>query len=350
MPEIRKDPTSDRWVIIAPARAERPRDEFGGDPAAAARDCPFCEGREAATPGELAALRQNNTAHDEPGWTVRVVPNKFPALQIAKHSSGRLEGLHASIAGRGLHEVIVECPEHRIRVTELEHGQLNQVMEIYRQRMRAAAADPQLAAGMIFKNMGVLAGASLEHAHSQLLALPLVPELLQRELDQGRAHWETHQECLWCRLIQAELADGARIVSESAGFVALCPWAPRLPLETWIIPRRHASQFEDATDDELEQLGSLLHEVIHRIEQVSPEADPAYNYYIHSGPFDRQSGDHYHWHVEIVPRLAMTAGFEWGTGLFINPISSEVAAEALRQVTITEARQAAPRSADPTSP
>jgi len=329
--EIRQDPISGQSVIIAPARALRPRD-FAEAPQAAMpelrRDCPFCEGFERETPGEVLARRNAGTLPDTPGWQVRVVPNKFPALG----------GPDAS--GPGVHEVIVETPRHVAPLTCFADHELATVFEVYAQRLAVLSQDPELAYGLLFKNFGPSAGASLEHAHSQLLALPMVPPLAAAEWS-GALDWHTREGgCYWCQLLDRELAERVRVVEESPQFVALTPFASRFAFEVCIVPRRHVAHFHAANPEELGEVASMAKRVIARLERVLEPL--AFNYFVHTSPFAKQQNrrdgydlevpSHYHWHLEIVPRISNVAGFEWGSGCFINAVPPEVAAAMLRDV------------------
>jgi UDPglucose--hexose-1-phosphate uridylyltransferase len=337
MSQLRKDPIVGRWVIVAEGRAGRPndlRDAGSGGP------CPFCEGNERETPGEVLAFRQAGTLPNQPGWRVRVVPNRYPALDVETDTvdageyteigaeSGR-DPLYETLPGLGVHEVIIESSQHVASIRQLPLPQLAEVFSAYRQRLQTHQQDRRLAYGMLFKNVGEAAGASLEHTHSQLIVTPIVPINVQEELAGSLAFHRRHDECIYCRLIVHELASAVRVVLDRPGFVAFCPMASRFPYETWILPKRHASRYEDIQPDELRELAGVMQDVVGRIEMSLDH--PAYNYLIHTAPFDTCELDHYHWHIEITPRLTRTAGFEWGTGFYINDVSPEAAAEVLRR-------------------
>ncbi len=329
MPELRKDSIVNRWVIIAPQRAERPHDLVETSAPSHGGECPFCAGNEHHTPHEILALRSPGAAPDGLGWHVRVVPNKYPAVTgdstlCVDAASGQ------AMPGIGAHEVVIESPHHTISTTDLTRAALADVLGVYRDRLAALGQDPRFASGMVFKNVGAAAGASLEHAHSQIVALPLVPTDLAAELAAAQAFYREHQQCIFCRLLADELAHGGRIVWQTSEFVAFCPYAPRTPLETWIMPTAHASQYESLTTLQRDQLADVMQEVLARIETLLRR--PAYNYYIHTAPFDTQAHPHYHWHIEIIPRVTRTAGFEWGTGCYINPVEPEAAARSMRQL------------------
>lgn len=330
MSDLRKDPISGRWVIIAKSRAKRPHD-FESTPQIHQRGfCPFCGGNEDATPGEIIAYRPVGSPANSEGWRVRVVPNKFPALEIEGELHKRGEGIYDMMRGVGAHEVIIESPHHVLSTADLAEGQIQEVFWAYRDRLVDLKRDRRLVYGMIFKNVGAAAGASLEHTHSQLIVTPIVPINVWEEMTGSLEFYNYRGRCVYCDMIQQELASEKRIVLDAPGFVAFCPFASRFPFETWILPKPHASHYENIQKNGVEELAGVLRQVIGRIETALDR--PAYNYIIHTGPFDTQELAHYHWHIEIIPRLTKMAGFEWGTGFYINPVPPEEAAAFLREV------------------
>ncbi len=329
MPEYRQDPLSRRWVIVGSDRGSRPN-EFIEDPVRRQPGpCPFCPGHETETPPAVAEYRDGASR----GWLVRVVPNKFPAVTTDEAACPKCLPLGSDLAeseipGFGRHEVIIESPRHVASLSELTPAEAEQVLLTYRDRMLALKVEGRYRYVQIFKNVGPGAGASLEHVHSQLVALPGVPEIIATELSSCRDHFAQHGRPLVSDLIAAELAAGERIVAVASHFLAFCPRAARFPYETWVLPRRALPSFEAAQTGELSELSGLLQDVIGRIERAANF--PAYNVVLHSQPFDTPADDHYHWHIEIIPRLTKVAGFEWGTGCFINPLPPETAAAQLR--------------------
>ena len=331
MSELRKDPIVGRWVIIAKNRANRPQDLLDAAlPARAGSECPFCEGNEIQTPNEICALREAGTERDRPGWRVRVVPNKFPALEIDGDLSKRDHGIYHMMRGVGAHEVIIESPRHLTSTTQLAGDDLRDVLWIYRDRLLDLKQDSRLVYGMIFKNVGAAAGASLEHSHSQLIVTPIVPISVAEEIAGSVAFFRHRGRCAFCAMIDEELAFEQRIVVDSPGFVAFCPFAARFPFETWIVPTAHASHYETLSRAQSEELARVVQRVLEKIETALDR--PAYNYIIHTAPFDTFALDHYHWHIEIIPRVTKTAGFEWGTGFYINPVPPEEAATLMREL------------------
>jgi UDPglucose--hexose-1-phosphate uridylyltransferase len=327
MPDLRKDPIVGRWVIVAKSRARRPHDYDTTVQRRPGRFCPFCEGHEDATPDEIVAYRAPGTHRNRPGWRVRVVPNKFPALEIEGDLNKRGDGMYDMMRGVGAHEVIIETPRHLMSTSELPDEQLREVFWIYRDRLVDLKKDSRLVYGMIFKNVGQAAGASLEHAHSQLIVTPVVPSSVQEEMTGSQAFFEYRGRCVYCDMIQQELAGDKRIVLDSPGFVAFCPFAGRFPFETWIVPKEHEGHYEHVQRRDVDELAGVVRQVVSKIEAALDQ--PAYNYIIHTAPFNTPEPAHYHWHIEIMPSLTKAAGFEWGTGFYINPVPPEDAAAFL---------------------
>ena len=330
MPDLRKDPIVGRWVIVAKSRAKRPHDFVSHPTLHADRFCPFCEGNEHATPNEVLAYRNPGAAANREGWRVRVIPNKFPALEIEGDLQKRGDGLYDMMRGVGAHEVIIESPQHVASTADLSDKQLREVLWVYRDRMADLKKDKRLVYGMIFKNVGAAAGASLEHTHSQLIVMPIVPITVREEISGSLEFFNYRGRCVYCDMIQQELAAEKRIVLDTPGFVAIAPFAARFPFETWILPKAHSSHYENIQKHGVDDLARVLRQVISRIERAVDR--PAYNYILHTAPFDSHELGHYHWHIEIIPRLTNTAGFEWGTGFYINPVPPEEAAAFLREV------------------
>lgn len=330
MPELRKDPIVGRWVIIATDRARRPTDfirervQIRGS-----GFCPFCYGNESKTPPEILAYRSDGSRPNTPGWTLRVVPNKFPALGIEGTLNRQGEGLYDKMNGIGAHEVIIETPEHRTTMAALPAAQIESVLWAYRDRILDLKKDTRFKYMLIFKNFGEAAGASLEHTHSQLIALPVVPKRVQEEVTGARDYYSYKERCLFCDMIRQEFSSGVRLVAENEKFFALCPFAPRFPFELWIVPKEHQSSFEESSRTEFQHLAALLKDMLGRLEAVLDH--PAYNYIIHTSPVPDGVNDYYHWHLEIMPKLTNLAGFEWGTGFYINPTPPEEAAKFLRE-------------------
>jgi UDPglucose--hexose-1-phosphate uridylyltransferase len=322
--ELRRDPILERWVIVAPERGERAF-ESGRPPAGGASPpaCPDCPGHEAATPPELCARRDAASPANGPGWRVRVVPNRYPALSPQSPDTADLSG-HA---GFGRHEVIVEAPAHVASLTALGDGALVEVLEVWSERLRAAASDPALHTAMLFQNTGAGAGASRRHVHSQLIALPVIPGAMRAEQALSRRHLEAIGVCAWCALRRDEARD-QRVVLEDDGVTLFCPYASRMPFEIWLLPNRHAARFEDARQRELAGIARALRRTLLALE-ATVGATP-YNLVLRTAPLQAGPLPAYHWRLEIVPRATTPGGFEWGSGVYINPLPPEEAAARLR--------------------
>jgi len=332
MPELRKDPIVGCWVILATNRAKKPYD-FGSEPKLSkGHFCPFCEGNEEATPPEILAYRTPESGANRPGWRVRAIPNKFPALQIEGNIDKRGEGIYDTMNGVGAHEIIIECPQHESSLAHLPLDNVREVLWIYRDRLVDLKKDPRLAHGLIFKNVGAPAGASLEHSHSQLIVTPVVPISVWEEMTGSLEFYNYRGRCIYCDMIQQELATDNRIVLDTPNFVVFCPYASRFPFEMWILPKRHSSHFENIPHQGIEEMGMVLKTILSKLELALDKT--AYNYVIHTAPFDSNELAHYHWHLEIFPRLTKIAGFEWGSGFYINPVLPEDAAAFLRDAEV----------------
>jgi UDPglucose--hexose-1-phosphate uridylyltransferase len=333
MPELRRDPVTGRWVIIATERRKRPND-FRVDHVAAigGEQCPFCPGHEDLTPPEVFASRPSGTPPNTPGWDLRVVPNKYPALKVEGGLDREGDGLFDRMNGVGAHEIIIETPDHSKQLAAMTEAEIVQVLFAYRDRILDLKQDRRFRYILVFKNHGAAAGATLEQTHSQLIALPIVPDFVREEVEGARRHFADKERCIFCDIVHQELKEGVRVILENADMVAVAPWAPRFPFETWLLPRRHASRFEEAPRHEYESLAKVLKAVLGRINRALES--PPFNLIVHSSPFTEDTGAFYHWHIELIPKLTRVAGFEWGTGFYINPTSPEEAAKVLRAVTL----------------
>ena len=234
------------------------------------------------------------------------------------------------MAGVGAHEVIIESPKHVLSMAQIGEENIREVLWVYRDRLVDLKRDPRLVHGMLFKNVGAAAGASLEHTHSQLIVTPIVPISVWEEMTGALEFFNYRGRCIYCDMVHQEIANEKRIVLDTTHFTAFCPFASRFPFETWIIPKQHSSHFENIPKPGVDDLASVLRQVLNQLE-VALDCPP-YNYIIHTAPFDHQEQLHYHWHIEIIPRLTKVAGFEWGTGFYINSVPPEDAAAFLREV------------------
>ena len=328
MPELRKDPVVGRWVIISTERARRPSD-FNIEPVRArGGPCVFCAGNEDKTPPEIIAGRPDDSAHNGPGWSFRVVPNKFPALRIEGELEPAGEGLYDRMNGVGAHEVVIETPDHEASMSGMSIDAVTDVFLAFRERLMDLKKDPRFEYVLVFKNHGEAAGASLEHPHSQLIATPIIPIMVTEELAGSALYWQMKERCVWCDVVHQERRSRRRVIMEANGFVALAPFAPRFPFETWILPTRHRSAFEETGVEDLRGLAELLGEFLRRMDRVLQR--PPFNFMLHTAPLRESELDYFHWHLEVMPKLSNVAGFEWGSGFFINPMPPEAAAAALR--------------------
>ena len=332
MPELRKDPIIGRWVIISSERGKRPTDFQEDKPRRKGGFCPFDPGNEHTTPPEIMAYRDNGTLPNTPGWNLRVVANKFPALQIEGELNKQGEGLFDKMNGIGAHEVIIETPDHDATLSTMPLKEVENVLWAYRDRIVDLKRDMRFQYVLIFKNEGEAAGASLEHSHSQLIALPIVPKRVREEMDGALQYYKYKERCVFCDIIRQELNAGVRVVSENRDFVALEPFTPRFPFETWLIPKMHGSKFEEAKTVQFQSLADILQSTLKRLDKVLN--CPPYNYMLHTAPFREPESEHYHWHLELMPKLTKVAGFEWGSGFYINPTAPEEAAKFLREAKI----------------
>ncbi len=331
MPELRKDPVTGRWVIISTDRQKRPNDFVFERARIIGREhCPFCPGHESLTPPEIMSYRQNGGSPNAPGWDVRVVPNKFPALQVEGMLDREGEGMFDRMNGIGAHEVIIETPDHDRTMASMSEPEIERVLFAYRDRIVDLKKDFRLKYILIFKNHLAAAGATLEHTHSQLIALPIVPDFVREEIEGARRHFADKERCVFCDIVHQDIRDGRRVVVENADIVALAPYAPRFAFETWLLPKRHGARFEEAPRHEYESLARMIKVVLQRIDRALES--PAYNLILHTSPFSQDTSEIYHWHLELMPKLTKVAGFEWGTGFYINPTSPEEAARVLRAV------------------
>ncbi len=343
MSELRHDPVQKRWVIIAVGRSKRPKDfadiEVTSRKGTSA-SCPFCPGNEDKTPPEIFALRPDNSKPNTPGWKMRIIPNKFPALRVEGNLNRRGLGIYDLMDGIGAHEVIIETPEHCAHLGEMDIMDVFAIVKAYRDRIADLHQDKRLRYVQIFKNYGDIAGASLAHPHSQLIATPITPRTVATELDSAKEHYREKERCLFCDIINQELALHKRIVFTTEKFIALCPFASRFPFEIWLLPRYHFHDFSRTCNEDLMAFGEALKNILHRLRVALN--DPPYNFILHTSPNTsyRPGRPFYwetlpydwHWHLEIIPRLTKVAGFEWGSGFYINPTPPETAAEYLSMV------------------
>jgi UDPglucose--hexose-1-phosphate uridylyltransferase len=330
MSELRQDRTSGRWVIIAPQRGHRP----GALPVAARSlaplpqtpqfdaDCPFCPGHEHRLPGIIAETRMQAS----PGWAVRVVPNKFPALQM--HSKAKSADRHCTAEGYGFHEVIIESPRHDADLVSMTDSEIEAVVAMYRDRSKHLLGQPGIEAVVLFRNHGPRGGASQPHPHAQVLALALLPPKLARLADWGHRYCHEHGRCPTCDEIAGERALKSRVVEETQNFLVLVPFAAEYPCETWIVPKQHQASFLDLDQSQHREFARLLRRTLNRLRCARD--DPPYSFVIDSAARMHLQSAYLHWRLRIAPDLATWGGFELGTGMAINPSNPEDDASVLR--------------------
>ena len=332
MSEFRQDPVTGRWVIIASGRASRPWHIDMARDRPRAESCLFCAGNEVMTPPEVWAERGANGQANAPGWRLRVVPNKYPALENSGEWSGKKDGLYQAMNGLGVHELIIESPDHVTNMAALNLERFVHILRAYRSRLRALRNDRRWRYFLVYKNHGERAGATFEHIHSQLVALPFVPREAHDEIDGVRRHFEASGRCIYCDIIRSDGEPTGRLVLSSERFVALCPFAPRFGYETWILPRNHAGRFEQISDEDIAALAECSRSVIVKLNGITD--NPPFNLLIHTAPDEESADQRYHWHMEILPQITRAAGFEWGTGVHMNSVAPEDAARSLRDARV----------------
>jgi len=339
MPEFRQNPATRQWVILSPERTSRPNCFITPSKSADAKqgelNCPFCPGNEHMTPPETLRVSNACVVLGNDKWSVRSVPNKYPALAYARENGETHENFFVKVQGNGCHEVMVDTPLHFQAMHEMSDSQIRDIIFAYLNRYREFITIPHIRSIVLFKNAGAMAGCSIEHPHTQILASALVPRDIQERLDIAIQHYEKHDSCLYCRMLDMELREKKRIVLETEHFVVFHPFASKSPYETWILPRRHTSCFGEVTELEALELGFLLREILRCFGEELGAFD--YNYLVQSVPLNgngRVSTGRYHWHAQVIPKLTMPAGFEVATGMYINPVMPEASAKTLRSVVI----------------
>jgi UDPglucose--hexose-1-phosphate uridylyltransferase len=330
MSELRRDPIGGRWVIVDTDHPSKP-EEYEYEPNSFRGGlCPFCYGNESLTPPEIEAFRDPSTGPNTPGWQVRVVPNKFPALQIEGDLDRKGVGMYDMSNGVGAHEVLIESPYHEKDIPDLLNSEIESFLNMYCRRALDLVKDKRFKYIMVFKNYGAAAGASLEHPHTQLVALPMVPKNVMEEIKGAHNYFEYRERCIFCDIIRQETQEKERVILENKYFLSFCPFVSRFPFEIWIIPKKHNGLFCHMPQKEFPALAAILKETISKLKKIFPNV--SYNFIIHSSPVNGESSgvEGYHWHIEFMPKLTRVAGFEWGTGFYLVSTPPEMAAEYLR--------------------
>jgi UDPglucose--hexose-1-phosphate uridylyltransferase len=329
MPELRKDPVLGRWIIISKSRGERPTDFPVEGYQAENGFCPLCSGNENSTPPEVLSFRSGEDGREQAPWQVRVVPNKYPALIIEGDLTKEGVGLYDQMNGIGAHEVIIESPDHHQSFADFTPEMMSLVFKAYRERIRDLEKDLRFKYVMVFKNHGKSAGASLEHSHSQLIALPVLPRMIVSELAGAKSYFRYKERCLFCDMIRQEMQMNERVICQNDRFITIMPFAPRTPFEMWVLPKYHSPAFCRQNDQDLFSLAEVFSKTMKMLNSCIPNVQ--YNFVLHTEPLRSGGLEHFHFHFEIVPKLTSIAGFEWGSGFYINPMPPEEATILMRQ-------------------
>jgi len=336
--QVRKDYLLDRWVVIATERGRRPTDFARKEREKAKTSvCPLCPGNEHMTPPAVLVYLKSGKgrkAKDKDGsrhknWLIRCIPNLYPAFTPPKEKTSRRQIMKSNylVVAVGHHEVLVESPIHDGHPADAKIPQLVHVINGYIDRLREFSSKPYVKYVSIFRNHGLEAGASLSHAHSQIIATPFIPSVLEEELEASRKFWTRSKKCVFCDILEKEL-DGPRLILENADYVVFAPWASVNPLEFWILPRKHEITLLEMSKSEVKTFAKTLKTCLNGLKKLLN--DPPYNFGFHLA-INKDASKHYHWHLEVYPKLAIWAGFEKSTGIYINTVAPEAAAESLRK-------------------
>jgi UDPglucose--hexose-1-phosphate uridylyltransferase len=330
-PELRQNIITRAWVIIAPSRAKKPTDfekkEEKEPLPPYSPQCPFCLGNE-----KQDETREIMRVGDKKRWWVRIVKNKFPALEEKGERSWQVDGMKRAMSGVGYHEVIIETPYHHLTPALMTQRQVREILKVYLRRFQEISQDERIEQIIIFKNHKPLAGASLIHSHSQLVATPIVPYQIRMRLEESARYFDNTGHCLFCEVIQAELKEQIRVIWENRSFVTLIPYAALSPFHLWILPKVHQTSFLEITSTQLKDLAEILKKTLAKLYWGLD--DPAYNYILRSSPTDILKSESFHWYISVVARVTKAAGFELGSGMFINPVPPEESARFLKKVKI----------------
>lgn len=332
MPELRKDPISETWVIFSPERQRRPQFFTAhGEYTLTSENCPFCEGNEDMTPPEIHSLRIANTSHDKPGWKLRVIPNKYPALRVEGVLDKRADGFYDKMNGIGAHEVVIETTSHTRGIDEMEEDTVYEIFLAFKRRILDLKRDIRFRYIQVFKNHGIQAGATISHPHSQIVALPVIPARTADRLEHARSYFDEKDRCIFCDIVQHEIQFQQRMLLENGEFIVFAPYAPRLPFELSLYPIHHYTVFEEMEDAALRKLAVIFRDAVGKINKALDH--PPYNMILHNAPFSRNNrySEYFHWHIELLPIISGTGGFEIGTQSYINPMLPEESIKILNQ-------------------
>jgi len=334
MSEFRQNIATGEWVIIAPERQQRPDDYIRGKLTGIESDephqdnCPFCTGNEAQCQPSVYEVMEGRQ------WALRVVPNIFAAVNTLVDPTRQRDGIHLKAGGYGIADVLIESPQHNADITTLPVRHVEEIIKGYRYRFNEISQDPSINIVNVFRNHGGSAGASLKHPHSQIIGCMVAPPHVTDQIDFAKRAYNTWGNCVYCTMIEDELKQRIRMVQETEHFVAFCPFASKSPYEVRIFTKRHCSLFGSINAEEVVDLAFILKDVLQRIKLLL--GDPDYNYYIRSVTTCDGLVQFYHWYLCILPRISHHAGFELGTGIFINTSSPEVCAKDLQSVKLPD--------------
>jgi UDPglucose--hexose-1-phosphate uridylyltransferase len=337
MHELRKDLLLGRWVAVLSESKSPSEYDLPSDSRQVESSCVLCAGREGETPPEITSIRKAGTPPNTPGWWVRAIPSFKPVFQVEGDLGRRGIGIYDKMNSIGANEILIESPEHNKKPEDMGLEQMVRVVTLYRDRLADLDKDARLRYVMIYKNSGKDAGEIFSHPVSYLVATPVIPKKVKDELENAKHYYGYKERCIFCDILREELRVGDRIILETKNFVGFCPYAAKFPFESWIIPKKHSCAFHEITTEEIEDLGLILMTLLKKLRAIFKE--PPFNYFLHTAPnrVPRRNhwhtlGEDYHWHLEIIPRLIKTSGFEWGSGFYILPTSPENAAKYFREV------------------
>lgn len=333
MSEIRQNMATKEWVIIATERAKRPEDfaNWATRPVLESlppyeSDCPFCVGNEEGPDMELLRM----PAHGP--WELRVVKNKFPALNIDGEWHRSFDGVNRWISGVGYHEVVIESPLHNTSFALQTSEPICLALQAFQMRGRTMAEDSRIEHIIYFKNHGPRAGTSLVHPHSQIIGLPVIPYDVRARIEEARRYFDDTGNCVYCVMMEDEIKRGERVVMENDGFVVFLPYAAFSPFHTWIMPKQHESDYLEVSRDLLQDLAQVLHRLVRKL--YVGLNDPDFNFVLRSAPLKQRRSEHVHWYMTMIPRVTQSAGFELGSGMFINTALPEASAAFLRSIDV----------------
>lgn len=324
--ELRHDLVTGDWVVIATGRAKKPEDFVLDKRASIPEDpdkiCPFCHPEETGQEEDVLIYKKGDS-----DWSLRVFPNKFPAFERNGTPKHFEEGPYFGMEGTGYHELIV-TRDHQKQIANLEVQEVAEIVDAYRERYVDLMNKKSVNYIEIYHNHGMEAGATIRHPHSQLVAVPVISPYVKGELDGAETYFRANRDCVYCAMIEWEGGHGKRVVFENNLFIAFCPFASRSAFEIWVMPKKHSPYFERIAEKDKMEMAEALQISINKIYKAL--GDPAYNFYLHTAPCDGKDYPHFHWHIEILPRTTIWAGFELSTGIEISKIQPETAAEYLR--------------------